>query len=247
MNFCTASGLSSLGASLGLSQTTAYTPYLPLLALSIATKWFHLCQINPHFAFITSNWFLVVVALLTLIDLVVDLIPGVSTGWHAAHTAITPFIGGFVAAATTSGNLLPGINASSLVIPAHNAPAFVFGAHYASTALLLTPGIAQAGIVSTILMFVVGFVLSGLIQLHRTGGRAVANVGHVFTLGLSNVVISLAEDVVAIISIILSFLAPVFMLVVVVIVFLFVLATFRYVLRGLRFLKNRLRGQGSAV
>lgn len=59
--------------------------------------------------------------------------------------------------------------------------------------------------------------------------------------------ISLAEDVVAIISIILSFLAPVFMLFVVIIIFLFVLATFRSVLRGLRFLKNRLRGQGSAL
>ncbi|HEY3993519.1 MAG TPA: DUF4126 domain-containing protein [Ktedonobacteraceae bacterium] len=247
MNFCTASGLSSLGTSLGLSQTTAYTPYLPLLALSIATKWFHLCQINPHFAFITSNWFLGVVALLTLIDLIADLIPGVSTGWHALHTAITPFIGGFVAAATTSGDLLPGVSAYSLAVSAHSTPAFVLGTNYAHITLLLTSNTAQAGTISTILMFIVGFVLSGLIQLHRTGGRAVANIGHAFTFGLSNVFISLAEDVVAIVSIILSFLAPVFMLVVVIIIFLFVLATFRYILRGLRFLKNRLKGQESAV
>ena len=247
MNFCTATGLSSLGTSLGLSQTTAYTPYLPLLALSVATKWFHLCQVNPNFSFITADWFLVVVALLTVIDLIVDLIPAVSTGWHVVHTAITPFIGGFVAAATTSGSLLPGVSAYSLAVPIHSFPTLAFGASYIHTTLLFAPSVAQAGIVSTVLMFVIGFVLSGLIQLHRTGGRAVANVGHAFTFGISNVIISILEDIVAIISIILSFLAPVFMLVIVIIVFLFVLATFRYILRGLRFLRNRLRGQEARV
>jgi hypothetical protein len=246
MNFCTASGLSSLGTSLGLSQTTVYTPYLPLLALSVATKWFHLCQINPHFAFITSDWFLGVVALLTVIDLIVDLIPAVSTGWHAVHTAITPFIGGFVAAATTTGSILPGVSASIDTPPVFNTPALALGMDQGHALQLFASGTAPAGIVSTVLMFIVGFVLSGLLQLHRTGGRAVANVGHAFTLGLSNVVISLAEDVVAIISIILSFVAPVFMLVIVILVFLLVLATFRYVIRGLRFLKNRLSGQRSA-
>src|SRR5258708_7152541 len=109
MNICTASGLSSLGTSLGLSQTTGYSPYLPLLALTVTAKWLHICQINPAFGFITLDWFLVVIALLTAADLIVDLIPGVSTGWHAVHTAITPFLGGFVAAATTSGLSLPGV------------------------------------------------------------------------------------------------------------------------------------------
>lgn len=226
MNFCTASGLSSLGTSLGLSHTTGYTPYLPVLALAVATKWFHLCQVNPSFGFITSDWFLLVVALLTIADLVIDLIPAVSTGWHTVHTVITPFIGGFVAAATTTGSLLPGVSADSITFPVNSAPALVSGAN-------------QVGMASTILMFVVGFVLSGLIHLHRTGGRAIANVGHVFTLGLSNVVISIVEDIAAVISIILSFLAPVVMLVIVIIVVLFIIATFRFVLRGLRFLMGR--------
>jgi uncharacterized protein DUF4126 len=230
MNVCTPSGLASLGTSLGLSQTTGYTPYLPVLALSIATKWFHLCQLNPAFGFITSDWFLILAAVLTAVDLIVDLIPAVSTGWHAVHTAITPFIGGFVAAATTSGFSLPG-GISTLSLPAD--------------ASLATASLA--GTTATVLMFIVGFVLAGLVHVHRFGGRTVANVGHVFTLGISNIVISVLEDILAIISIILSFLAPVLMLVIVVIVVLVILLTFRYIRRGWRFLRGWPRDRRSAA
>lgn len=233
MNFCTSAGLSSLGTSLGLSQTTGYCPYLPLLALTVATKWFHLCQINPYFHFMTDDWFVLVVALLTAIDLIVDLIPAVSTGWHAVHTAITPLLGGFVAAATTTSfPTIPGLSASGLTL------------HLASIALA---GSGQsAGLAATIVMFLAGFVLAGLVHLHRFGGRAVANVGHVFTGGLSNVVISLAEDIVAFVGILLSFFAPIIMLIIVVLVVLFLIFTFKYILRGLRFLQGGQR-KGTAA
>ncbi|HZO70982.1 MAG TPA: DUF4126 domain-containing protein [Ktedonobacteraceae bacterium] len=225
MNFCTPSGLSSLGTSLGLSQTTGYTPYLPLLALIVATRWFHFCQLNSSFGFITADWFLLLVAILTAIDLIVDLIPGVSTGWHGIHTAITPFIGGLVAAATAPNIALPGVS-----LPTGMVPHMAFIAASSSSFLSAT---------SAIIMFVVGFSLSGLVHVHRFGGRAVANVGHVFTLGLSNVIISVFEDIAAVISIILSFLAPMVMLVVVIIVVLFLLLTFRFIRRGWHFLRGR--------
>ncbi|HEY0755676.1 MAG TPA: DUF4126 family protein, partial [Ktedonobacteraceae bacterium] len=80
MNVCTSSILSRLGTSLGLAQTTGYSPYMPLLALVVATRWFHLCQVNSSFLFITANWFLVLLILLTALDLLVDLIPAVSSG-----------------------------------------------------------------------------------------------------------------------------------------------------------------------
>lgn len=226
MNFCTPSGLNSLGTSLGLSQTTGYTPYLPLLALIVATKWFHFCQLNSSFGFITADWFLVLVAILAAIDLIVDLIPGVSTGWHGVHTAITPFIGGLVAAATAPNISLPGVSLSTGMV-----------SHMAFIAAASNSSFLSA--VSAISMFVVGFSLSGLVHVHRFGGRAVANVGHVFTLGLSNVIISILEDIAAVISIILSFFAPVVMLVVVIIVVLFLLLTFRFIRRGWRFLRGK--------
>lgn len=230
MNVCTPAGLGSLGTSLGLSQTTAYCPYLPLLALTVATKWFHLCQLNPSFGFVTSDWFLVVVVLLTAADLVIDLIPAVSTGWHAVHTAITPFLGGFVAAATTTGFSLPGISSASL-----------------PPASLAANGPTLAGTAATVMMFLVGFAISGLVHLHRFGGRTVANVGHVMTLGISNIVISLVEDILAVIGIILSFLAPILMLIIVIAVVLIVLWTFKYIRRGLRFLFGDDQGQGTTV
>lgn len=225
MNICTPTGLSSLGTSLGLSQTTGYSPYLPLLALTVAAKWFHLCQINPAFDFITSDWFLILIAVLTAVDLIVDLIPAVSTGWHAVHTAITPFLGGIVAAATTTGVSLSGVS-GHLPFMAALAP------------------LSLTGTAATILMFLVGFVLSGLVHLHRFGGRAVANVGHAFTLGASNIVISLLEDILSVVSIILSFLAPFVMLVLVIIILLFILLTFKYIRRGLRFLKSAIQNRG---
>src|SRR5258708_21914327 len=234
MNVCTASGLGSLGTSLGLSQTTGYSPYLPLLALTIAAKWFHLCQINPTFGFITSDWFLVVIAILTAADLIIDLIPGVSTGWHAVHTAITPFLGGIVAAATTSGLTLPGLGAS---LPSSSP------LHMATITLTNSPTLTSTTI--TVLMFLVGFVLPGLVHLHRFGVRPVPHVGHVFTLGISNIVVSVLEDILAVVSIILSFLAPVVMLIIVVIVVLSILFTFPYIRRGLRFLRGGRRNQGS--
>lgn len=230
MNVCTASGLSSLGTSLGLSQTTGYSPYLPLLALTVAAKWFHICQLNPDFGFITSDWFLVVIALLTAADLIVDLIPGVSTGWHAVHTAITPFLGGIIAAATTSGLMLPSSLSSGTPLPL----AFLASTH----------GLSLTGSTATVLMFLVGFVLAGLVHLHRFGGRTFANVGHVFTLGISNVVISILEDILAVVSVILSFLAPIVMLVIVVIIVLLLLFTIRYMRRGLRFLRGNQQSRG---
>lgn len=226
MNFCTPSGLSSLGTSLGLSQTTGYTPYFPLLALIVATRWFHFCQLNSSFGFITADWFLLLVAILAAIDLIVDLIPGVSTGWHGVHTAITPFIGGLVAAATAPNFSLPGLSPSSGLFP-----------HMAFISVATSSSFLSA--TSAIIMFVVGFSLSGLVHVHRFGGRAVANVGHVFTLGLSNVVISIVEDIAAVISVLLSFFAPVLMLVIVIIVVLTILLTFKFIRRGWRFLRGR--------
>lgn len=228
MNVCTSSIISKLGTALGLSQITGYSPYMPLLALAVATKWLHFCQVNPTFNFITSDWFLLATALLTAIDLIVDLIPGISTAWHTIHTAITPFIGGFVAIATTSG--IVG-NSISISLPT------VLTTHMAF--LSQSSSLSFGNTLYTIVLFSGGFVLAGLVHLHRLGGRAVANVGHIFTLGISNIVVSILEDIVAFVSIILSFLAPLIMLVIVVCVLLFIILTFKYTLRGLRLLRRR--------
>jgi hypothetical protein len=226
MNICTASGLSSLGTSLGLSQTTGYSPYLPLLALTIAAKWFHLCKLNPTFSFLTSDWFLVLIALLTLVDLIVDLIPGVSTGWHTVHTAITPVLGGIVAAATTQGLTLPSLGISA-------------GTSFPLASLTTSQSLALTGTTATILMFLVGFALAGLVHLHRFGGRTVANIGHVATFGLSNIIISIVEDILAVVSVILSFVAPIVMLIIVAIVVLLLIFTIRFMRKGLRFLRGK--------
>lgn len=226
MNFCTSSGLSGLGTSLGLSQTTGYTPYLPVLALSIAAKWLHICQINPYMHFVTDDWFVISAALLTILDLVIDLVPAVSTGWHAIHTAVTPIVGGFVAAATTTP--LSGVTLHVTSLPGVASPITVISALHLDV----------AGVGSTSLMFVIGFIIAGLVHLHRFGGRAAANVGHVFTFGISNIVISIAEDILAVISTIISFLAPALMLIIVILVLLFIILTFRYIRRGFRFLRS---------
>ncbi|GAC1364145.1 MAG: hypothetical protein NVS2B12_08240 [Ktedonobacteraceae bacterium] len=235
MNFCTPAGLSSLGTSLGLAQTTGYSPYMPLLALAAATKWFHLCHLNPFFNFITNDWFIATVAILTVVDLIVDLFPVISSGWHTLHTTIVPLIGGFITAATvTDGNVIPGIQVTAFLAESHLSA-------LSSPGILSSTGqLHLSGPAFTVLMFVVGFLLAGMVHIHRFGGRVMAHGVHAFTLGLSNTVISVVEDIVAVIAILLSFFAPLIMFVIVVIVVVFVLLTFSTIMRGFSFIRRRL-------
>ncbi len=90
------------GTSYGLAFASGVNAYLPLLSFAIAARWFHLYKVNPNFAFITQDWFMVALLILALADLFADKIPGVDHVWDAIHTVLRPIAGALVATASDS-------------------------------------------------------------------------------------------------------------------------------------------------
>ena len=69
----------AFGTPFGLAFASGLNAYLPLLAFAFSVRWLHLYTVNPQFAFITHTWFIVVLAILTLLDFVADKIPSSTT------------------------------------------------------------------------------------------------------------------------------------------------------------------------
>jgi hypothetical protein len=98
-----------LGTPFGLAFASGLNAYLPLLAFTISVRWLHLYKVNQNFAFITSNWFIAILVILTILDFVADKIPLIDHAWNAVHTVIRPIAGALVAAAS-SNSLAGGIH-----------------------------------------------------------------------------------------------------------------------------------------
>src|SRR5579859_5341338 len=96
-----------IGTPLGLGFASGYNAYFPLLSFAISVRWLHLYKVNPTFAFITSDWFLIALTLLTLLDFVADKIPLLDHVWDGIHTVIRPLAGALVAAASSQQLTIP--------------------------------------------------------------------------------------------------------------------------------------------
>jgi len=226
MNYCTASGLTSLGTAFGLAQVAGINAYLPLLVLSVVSRWFHLCNLNPHFSFMTQNWFMIGLTLLTLADLITDKIPFLASFWDAAHTFIRPIAGGLVSVAAVSGNQFTGAHPYAQLLAATS------GSHVSGMALqqgfLATTQSGQlSGTISLILLFLVGVALASMVHITKAGIRLSSTGLHALTAGLSNVVLSVLEDCIAVIGILLSLFVPAIMLILVILSVLFFLFSYR--------------------
>ncbi len=181
----------TLGTPFGLAFASGLNAYLPMLAFTIAVRWFNLYKVNPNFAFITSNWFIAALVVLTILDFVADKIPLIDHGWDAIHTVVRPLAGAVVAAASSH---------------------YTLGAHSTAFTTYAHSGIAIAALSSTISM--TGF---GLLAVLLIGG-ALAALTHttksttrffstITTAGFLNIGLSFAEDILVVIVILLSLFA----------------------------------------
>jgi Domain of unknown function (DUF4126) len=232
MNYCTASGLTSLGTAFGLAQVAGINAYLPLLVLVVVSRWFHLCSLNSHFSFMTQNWFLIGLAVLTLADLVTDKIPFLASFWDAVHTIIRPIAGGLVSVAAVSGNQFTAAHSSAGLLAATSGSHLAGMMVYQGFLAILQSG-QISGTVSLILFFLVGCVMAGMVHITKAGIRFTSTGLHALTAGLSNVILSVIEDGVAVVGIVLSLFVPAIMLVLVVLFVLFFLFSYRRMRRGL--------------
>src|SRR4051812_2116770 len=96
-----------LGTPLGLGFASGLNAYLPLLSFAVAVRWLHWYHVNVPFAFLTSDWCIVALIILTLADFLMDKIPGVDHAWDATHTFIRPLAGVLVAAASSGSVTIP--------------------------------------------------------------------------------------------------------------------------------------------
>lgn len=191
--------ISTIGRSFGLAIASGMNAYLPLLSFAIANRWFHLFNVNPNFAFITQNWCIAALSVLTIVDFVANKIPFVDNVWNAIHKVLRPIAGAIVAAA------------SIYHIPAIvNAPNSSYLSGVTVAAISNSPIIA-AGL---ILILLIGGLLAAMSHTVKTTTRWVSTFT---TAGLFNIVLSVVEDVLVFIAILLALFLPLIMLILIIV------------------------------
>ena len=181
----------AFGTPFGLAFASGLNAYLPMLAFTFAVRWLHLYKVNPNFAFITSNWFIAALVILTILDFVADKIPLIDHGWDAIHTVIRPLAGAIVAAASSY---------------------YTLGSHSTAFISYTSSGITMAALSSTIsvtglgllAVLLIGAALAALTHTTKSTTRLVSTLT---TAGFLNIGLSVAEDILVVIIILLSLFA----------------------------------------
>lgn len=193
------------GTPLGLAFASGINAYFPLLALAVSARWLHWQNINPHFAFLASNWCILVLALLTLADVVADKIPFVDHVWDAINTFARPCAGALVAMASAQQLSIP-ITTGSIAVHLFSS---------AHTGMNITVPVAGAGLV---VLAVIGGLLAAMCHTAKATTRLVSTFT---TVGLMNIFLSIGEDILVVIAVFLSFFIPVLMLILLALFLLF--------------------------
>jgi hypothetical protein len=196
-----------LGTPFGLAFASGLNAYFPLLAFAFSVRWLHLYKVNPNFTFITSNWFIAVLIVLTILDFVADKIPLIDSAWNAIHTVIRPIAGALVAAA--SSNALAGGTHIPTTISDYGT----------ASVLVAFSAVPVAGIV----LLVITLIGGGLAALSHITKSTTRIVSTITTAGLLNIGLSVLEEVLVVIIVLLSIFASTIMLVLLVLLILFLL------------------------
>lgn len=201
----------NIGTPFGLAFASGINAYLPLLSFAIAARWLHLYKVNPNFAFITSDWFLVVLVILTIMDFVADKIPVLDHLWDATQTVIRPLMGALVAVA--------GIPSLSGVLHLSGSGHYLLGTTIAAISTVPVEGVGW------LIVLVIGGLLAMMSHTAKATTRLLSTLT---TAGLFNSVLSFLEDGLALLVILLSLFLPVVMLILLVLFVVFFAPRFFY-------------------
>lgn len=190
--------ISTIGRSFGLAFASGINAYLPLLSFAIANRWFHLFNVNPNFAFITQDWCIAALIVLTIVDFVADKIPVVDHAWNAIHKMVRPIAGAIVAAASIS-----------------NVPAIVTTTNSSHLSGVVVAAISNTPVIEIglFVILLIGGILAAMSHTAKTTTRWVSTFT---TAGLFNIVLSAVEDVIVFIAILLSLFVPLIMLILII-------------------------------
>src|SRR5438105_4681265 len=199
-----------IGTPLGLAFASGINAYLPLLAFASSVRFLHLYRLNPNFAFITSDWFMLALVMLTIADLVLDKFPVIDHAWDAVHTLIRPLAGALIVAASYGQFHMPNIStdiAQSLVPQAMVAVASI-GQMW--TTIAATGTLFTLGSIELVIMLIVGALLAAM---SHTAKATIRLFSTATTAGVFNIGLSITEDVLVVVMILLSMLIPIVMLI----------------------------------
>lgn len=207
------------GTTYGLALSSGINAYFPLLAFAVAARWFHLYKVNPNFSFVTQTWFIALLTVLTLVDLVADKIPLLDNAWDALHTVIRPIMGALVVAASYNQVHLQSMTGIG-VLPVSNANVVIDGATGVIRGVTSIP-------LSFIGLMILGAILALMVHVTKATTRVASTTT---TFGLGNIVLSVFEDVGVLITTFLSLFAPIVMFILVVLFVLAFLLFLRFIL-----------------
>ncbi|GIW02712.1 DUF4126 domain-containing protein [Roseiflexus sp.] len=102
-------GLLSILSAFGLSTAAGLNAYIPLLTVGLLARYTDLIHLNAPYDVVEHPVFLLVVAVLTLLDFIGDKIPAVDHALHLAGMIISPAAGAivFLAANSSTGAVDP--------------------------------------------------------------------------------------------------------------------------------------------
>jgi hypothetical protein len=93
--------LSNIITGFGLSASAGLNAYIPLLIVALLARFTALIHLNPPFDALTSGWAIAVLALLVLIEALLDKIPAVDTVYNIVQTLVRPAAGAILFAASS--------------------------------------------------------------------------------------------------------------------------------------------------
>jgi hypothetical protein len=100
--------LSNIITSFGLSASAGLNAYIPLLIVALLARFTTLIHLNPPFDALTSGWVIAVLAIMVLVEALVDKIPAVDTVYNVVQTLVRPAAGAILFAA--SSKVITGIH-----------------------------------------------------------------------------------------------------------------------------------------
>lgn len=103
--------LSGIASATGLSTAAGLNAYLPLLIVGIAARYTDLVSLNPPFDALADGWVIAVLAVLVVLEMIVDKIPVADTVNDLIQTAARPLSGAvlFAAGSGIAGELHPAV------------------------------------------------------------------------------------------------------------------------------------------
>jgi hypothetical protein len=162
-----------LAQAFGLSTSAGLNAYVPLLVVSLLSRFTDLVTLNPPYDVLSSWWVIGTLGVLLVIEILVDKLPAADTVNDVVQTVVRPAAGAVLFAATTEAidinPILAAICGIVLAGGVHVAKAVVRPVITSTTAGVANPVVSTVedtiSLVASVLAIVAPYLIAALILL----------------------------------------------------------------------------------